>query len=124
MVVNGVSEDDSDASTSTESIHIKSRATCTIADFSDFNNGVKTEMVCDYVFGLGICCGGTDSTIVTDKCGYFDCSTNTWMTMHDIPEKLTGHAATVIKEDGDDKYWLVSGGMGKVFFTFLNVNLF
>jgi hypothetical protein len=43
----------------TVSFNTKSNTVCNIAPFSEINENVMDEMVCDYVFELGICCGGT-----------------------------------------------------------------
>ena len=73
-------------------------------------------MMCDFVFGKGICCGGTiDSTtnMYTDMCGIYDCFKNGWDRFHDLPKKLTHASGTVVRgEHGRDIGWLVSGGQG------------
>ena len=91
-------------------------ANCYPDAYTRVNPIAKEEMICDFVFGRGICCGGfnTDYDTPSDVCAFYNCESHNWTLMHDFPEPLIYEAAVVIKEkNGDDIGWLVSGGSGK-----------
>ena len=70
-------------------------------------------MACDYIFGKGICCGGTfgyvnQRQLINDACGYL---TNAgWTAIDNMPEKLMYHASIPLP---DKNWWLISGGQSK-----------
>ena len=75
-------------------------------------------MMCDFVFGKGLCCGGLiDSVSIpkkyTDMCGFYDCFELDWVRVHDLPKKLVDASHTPVREKGRDIGWIVSGGRGK-----------
>jgi len=88
---------------------------CIPNSYAEINPMAKTEMICDFVFGKGLCCGGHDPSNLTvpntDICGLFDCQEQTWTNIHDFPiSQLLYEAATVLRRHGKDYGWLVSGG--------------
>ena len=92
---------------------------CTIASYTAAT-GTTTDMVCDFVFGKGICCNGLKSTDATDLCLYYDCFTNSWSSIMDMPARLTYHASNVIRHKGRDEYWLLAGGQGNISYALTN----
>ena len=82
----------------------------------------QVEVICDFVFGKGICCGGHDANDLTkmntDICGFYDCDEHVWTQIHDFPVALYYEAATVIKAKDKDYGWLVSGGERKNLYPF------
>ena len=90
--------------------------TCDIASYETFTGGAYYRMMCDFVFGKGMCCGGTIDPVnhlYTDMCGFYDCFANDWTRFHDLPKKLIYASSTPVREKGRDIGWLVSGGLGK-----------
>ena len=49
----------------------------------------------------------------TNVCMYYDCFTDTWVPITDIPAKLLCHRGNVIKHKGRDYKWLIAGGLGE-----------
>ena len=95
---------------------------CTIASYTAAT-GTTTDMVCDFVFGKGICCNGLKSTDATDLCLYYDCFTNSWSSIMDMPARLTYHASNVIRHKGRDEYWLLAGGQGNISYALTNFKI-
>ena len=101
-----------------------SSLSCIPNSYAEINPMAKTEMICDFVFGKGLCCGGHDPSNLTvpstDICGLFDCQEQTWTNIHDFPITLYYEAATVLRRNGKDYGWLVSGGECKKSDLFLS----
>jgi hypothetical protein len=88
-------------------------------DYCTLNNNFCDGVVADYVFGRGIVCGGMDSNgQATDTCAFWDCHEQDWSLFQDIPCKLADDSALVVREEGRDKYWVVSGGRCKILLQF------
>jgi len=87
---------------------------CNGGSYLDINPNGEVEVICDFVFGKGLCCGGHNSSDLTipntDICGLYDCEENVWAEIHDFPVALYYEAATVLRKHGRDYGWLVSGG--------------
>ena len=49
----------------------------------------------------------------TNVCMYYDCFTDTWVPVTDIPAKLLCHRGNVIKHKGRDYKWLIAGGLSE-----------
>ena len=89
---------------------------------SSFNAFTETQggQVCDFVFGRGICCSGTcdiqthQLPVASNLCKFYDCFTDTWKDVPNLPEQILYHQANVIRYKGRDIRWLVSGGQGKI----------
>jgi len=88
---------------------------CSIASYNTATT-TTTDQVCDYVFGKGMCCSGILDNAAspmesTNVCMYYDCFTDTWVPVTDIPAKLLCHRGNVIKHKGRDYKWLIAGGL-------------
>ena len=87
---------------------------CEIASYQTATN-TETNQICDFVFGRGTCCSGVKSDLTASNlCMHYDCQSNSWMPIMDIPAKLYNHRANVIRKKGRDEYWLVAGGQSKL----------
>ena len=90
---------------------------CEIASYATATNTEKNQ-ICDFVFGRGTCCSGIKSDLTASNlCMHYDCQSNSWMPIMDIPAKLYNHRANVIRKKGRDEYWLVAGGQSKLYST-------
>lgn len=106
-----------DASGSTtEVMDTASLQSCEIASYEIFSGGAYEYMMCDYVFGKGICCGGSfydttaTSDVHVDMCGVYDCFVDNWVQFHDLPKKAIHSGHAVVRQDQRDQGWLISGG--------------
>ena len=78
--------------------------------------GVTQGMACDYVFNMGLCCGGRFGLVsgggntrylINPACGTLDNSG--WTSATSMPKALAGHASLVYNDE-----WLISGGYGSI----------
>ena len=96
-----------------------SKTSCGIASYFEFTardetmqDGVYDGMICDYVHGKAICCGGRMGNmgprwLVQDDCGYLEGAN--WVSFDEMPEALYYASAAPVIIDGVN-YWMVSGG--------------
>ena len=80
---------------------------------SPFDGDDCWNILADGIFNnMLIACGGSnrDMSTIHDRCMAFYFLGKSWMPVQSMPMAVAGASSLVFKEDGRDKYWLVSGG--------------
>ena len=111
-----------------------SKQTCATNGYTGFYNITGPRMICDYVFGTPVCCGGTITKGVnefksnmTNVCGLFDCFKDQWIPFQDLPIYNSYRLSyTTLRQNGRDVGWLVSGGETpwNIYYDYLDENYY
>ena len=88
---------------------------CGIEPFQSVSPAAFSEMICEFVFGRGVCCGGLreNDGKAQNICGFYNCQVDRWEIIHDLPAHLYHEASTVLTKKGEDYGLMISGGEGK-----------
>lgn len=74
------------------------------------------EMVSDFVFGDAYVCGaGQSGPGNGDVCYVYNWRNHEWQTISKMIDNRNGAAAEVIRVDGQDRFWMITGGRGPLF---------
>lgn len=124
VVIGGLNEDI--LGKPTQSLNFKTDEACNVPSFFEYtsrdglNDGVTKGMVCDYVHGKALCCGGEfglngGRVLLQKDCMSLEETLWTNATVAALPEGLRFPSSTVFNDGTDDK-WLITGGEGKTCF--------
>ena len=106
-------DDDGSSAGISEKVNILSEKNCKIENYCDGPDCFN--ILSDFAFERLFACGSSSRswTSISRECQYLDCENQIWVEFESLPSAITLSSATIIKENGKEISWWITGGQNE-----------